>query len=138
MKTLLNRIFQKRVPSALALLLAFSALFLPREAFAQAPGNVPVVREVIVKFTGVATVTEDIVRANMSLREGMPYDETIVDRDIRSLYRRELMDRFSAFAFPPREFRPGGKRGGKRMGPSNATSKRKSSRTSLRKKTKKK
>jgi DNA primase len=28
--------------------------------------------------------------------------ETIEDRDIRSLYRRDLLDRFSAFAFPPR------------------------------------
>ena len=39
--------------------------------------------------------------------------ETIADPDIRSLYRRDLLDRFSAFAFPPsasstkREFTPG-------------------------------
>jgi len=37
--------------------------------------------------------------------------ETIADRDIQSLYRRELTERFSAFAFPRREntFRPGGR-----------------------------
>ncbi|MBS0254680.1 MAG: DNA primase [Proteobacteria bacterium] len=29
--------------------------------------------------------------------------ETIADKDIQALYRRELMDRFSAFAFPRRE-----------------------------------
>jgi len=29
--------------------------------------------------------------------------EAIADNDIRALYRRELLDRFSAFAFPPRE-----------------------------------
>jgi DNA primase len=29
--------------------------------------------------------------------------ETIADRDIQALYRRELLDRFSAFAFPRRE-----------------------------------
>ena len=34
--------------------------------------------------------------------------ETIADKDIRALYRRELMDRFSAFAFPPRAARPVG------------------------------
>lgn len=37
--------------------------------------------------------------------------ETIVDPDIKALYRRELMDRFSAFAFPQRErtpWKPGG------------------------------
>ncbi len=36
--------------------------------------------------------------------------DTIADPDIRSLYRRELLDRYSAFAFPPRpprEFKRG-------------------------------
>ncbi len=32
--------------------------------------------------------------------------EAIGDRDIKSLYRRELLDRFYAFAFPRREFTP--------------------------------
>ncbi|WP_435417682.1 DNA primase [Parerythrobacter aurantius] len=41
--------------------------------------------------------------------------ETIADPDIKVLYRRELMDRFSAFAFPQRErtaWKPGGFRKG--------------------------
>ncbi|MCB5424411.1 DNA primase [Altererythrobacter sp. CC-YST694] len=43
--------------------------------------------------------------------------ELIADKDIKSLYRRELLDRFYSFAFPKREFTPqrsggsGGKRG---------------------------
>ena len=37
----------------------------------------------------------------------MDHVETIGDTDIRALYRRELMDRFSAFAFPPRPPRSG-------------------------------
>lgn len=32
--------------------------------------------------------------------------EQIADKDIKSLYRRELLDRFYAFAFPRREFQP--------------------------------
>ncbi len=32
----------------------------------------------------------------------MDHVDTIQDRDIQSLYRRELLDRFSAFAYPPR------------------------------------
>ncbi|KPL67711.1 DNA primase [Erythrobacter sp. SG61-1L] len=32
--------------------------------------------------------------------------ELIADKDIKSLYRRELLDRFYAFAFPKREFTP--------------------------------
>jgi DNA primase len=34
------------------------------------------------------------------------HTEAIQDPDIRALYRRELLERFSAFAFPPREQRP--------------------------------
>ena len=33
----------------------------------------------------------------------MAHVDTIEDREIQSLYRRELSDRFSAFAYPPRE-----------------------------------
>ena len=36
----------------------------------------------------------------------MAHVETIEDRDIAALYRRELLDRFSAFAFPRRERQP--------------------------------
>lgn len=39
--------------------------------------------------------------------------DTIGDSDIKSLYRRELLDRYGAFAFPKREFSSGGgNRGG--------------------------
>jgi DNA primase len=41
--------------------------------------------------------------------------DTIADQDIRGLYRRELLDRFSAFAYPPREAREGGWRGNDRQ-----------------------
>ncbi len=65
----------------------------PREVQAQAPGEVvPTIRKIEIKFTGVATVTEEIVRNNMSLREGAPYDESLIDRDIRSLYRTGLFE----------------------------------------------
>ncbi len=36
----------------------------------------------------------------------MAHVETIADPEIKSLYRRELSDRFSAFAYPPRPARP--------------------------------
>ncbi|MFN4112400.1 MAG: DNA primase [Sphingomonadaceae bacterium] len=44
----------------------------------------------------------------------MDHVETIQHPDIRALYKRELMDRFSAFAFPPRpqaEWKPRGRMG---------------------------
>ncbi|MEO0872000.1 MAG: DNA primase, partial [Pseudomonadota bacterium] len=36
----------------------------------------------------------------------MDHVDTIADGDIKALYRRELLDRFSAFAYPPRPARP--------------------------------
>ena len=42
--------------------------------------------------------------------------ETIADPDIKALYRRELLDRFSAFAFPRKEFTPQPARTGQRGG----------------------
>ncbi|MEE4206825.1 MAG: DNA primase [Erythrobacter sp.] len=41
----------------------------------------------------------------------MEHVETIEDSDIRALYRRELLDRFSAFAYPPRAPRAAPQRG---------------------------
>jgi len=40
--------------------------------------------------------------------------DTIENRDVRALYRRELLDRFSAFAYPPRERQRGPKSSGPR------------------------
>ncbi|QIQ86171.1 DNA primase [Erythrobacter sp.] len=39
----------------------------------------------------------------------MEHVETIADSDIRALYRRELLDRFSAYAYPPRSARRQGR-----------------------------
>ena len=47
---------------------------------------------ITVKFIGMATVSEQIVRANMILREGTELDEAIIDRDIRSLYRTGIFE----------------------------------------------
>jgi outer membrane protein insertion porin family len=47
---------------------------------------------VAIKFIGVANVSEQVVRANIQVRAGADYDEPIVDRDIRSLYRTGLFE----------------------------------------------
>ena len=54
-----------------------------------APGRVGTIT---VKFIGMATVSEQIVRANMILREGAELDEAVIDRDIRSLYRTGIFE----------------------------------------------
>ena len=38
---------------------------------------------VTIKFVGMANVNEQIVRANMALREDTDLDESLIDRDIR-------------------------------------------------------
>ena len=45
-----------------------------------------------IKFVGTANVNEQVVRANMQIREGGEFDEVILDRDIRSLYRTGLFE----------------------------------------------
>lgn len=73
--------------------LALALAFAPASAVAQSAAAVPPsIRRIEVHFIGVANLTEEVVRANMSLREGMPYDDMLIDRDIRSLYRTGLFE----------------------------------------------
>jgi outer membrane protein insertion porin family len=50
------------------------------------------VGSVTVKFVGTANVNEQVVRANMQVREGGDLDDTMLDRDIRSLYKTGLFE----------------------------------------------
>lgn len=47
---------------------------------------------ITIKFIGMATVSEQVVRANMVLRENTELDEALIDRDIRSLYRTGVFE----------------------------------------------
>jgi outer membrane protein insertion porin family len=47
---------------------------------------------ITVKFVGTANVNEQVVRANMQLHEGGDLDDTILDRDIRNLYKTGLFE----------------------------------------------
>ena len=47
---------------------------------------------VTVKFVGTATINEQVVRANMELRTGIDLDDTMIDHDIRSLYKTGLFE----------------------------------------------
>lgn len=58
----------------------------------QAPPVAYKVGTITVKFIGTAIVNEQVVRANMQLREGGDYDGSMVDRDIRALYKTGLFE----------------------------------------------
>ena len=47
---------------------------------------------ITIKFVGTANVNEQIVRANMQVREGGDFDDTMIDRDYRALYRTGLFE----------------------------------------------
>lgn len=50
------------------------------------------VGSITVRFMGTANVNEQVVRANMQVKEGNVLDDTMLDRDIRSLYRTGLFE----------------------------------------------
>lgn len=58
----------------------------------QAPPVAYKVGTITVKVIGTAIVNEQVVRANMQLREGGDYDGSMVDRDIRALYKTGLFE----------------------------------------------
>lgn len=82
------------VASSLGLLLTLLLpILLPATAVGQVmEPDAVVIRNIEVKFTGVANISEEVVRANMSMRPGMEYDDNTIDRDIRSLYRTGLFE----------------------------------------------
>jgi outer membrane protein insertion porin family len=64
----------------------------------------PKISAIIVRFVGTANVNEQLVRANMQMREGSELDEVMVDRDIRTLYKTGLFE----FIEVKRDSRPDG------------------------------
>lgn len=47
---------------------------------------------ITIKFVGTANVNEQVVRANMQVRENQDFDANMLDRDLRSLYRTGLFE----------------------------------------------
>lgn len=72
-------------------------------AWAQAAAAGYKVGSLSLKFVGTANVNEQVVRANMQVREGLDLDDTMIDQDIRSLYKTGLFE----FIEVKRDVRPG-------------------------------
>ncbi len=68
------------------------------------PSGGPLVERVDIQFQGATNVSEQVVRANMQVREDSPLEEVLIDRDIRSLYRTSLFE----FIEVKREILPNG------------------------------
>ncbi len=70
------------------------AQFGPPQQQQQGPqqGPVPKIGTITIKFVGTANVNEQVIRANMQMREGGDFDEAILDKDYRALYRTQLFE----------------------------------------------
>lgn len=73
-----------------AVFVLFGTSLLPAQLMR--PGTQPVVGEIEIRFIELQNVTREVVRSNMQTREGEPYDEGLIDSDIRSLYRTGLFE----------------------------------------------
>ena len=76
----------------LALLIGATAVRAQTEAPTAEPAPLKKVGTVTVKFIGIANVNEQIVRANIQVREGSDFDDSMIDKDIRTLYRTGLFE----------------------------------------------
>jgi len=68
------------------------------------PTSYNIVKEVLVEYEGVQTISPDAVLAHIKLKVDMEYDEVLVDKSIRSLYETGLYQ----FIQVKREAIPGG------------------------------
>jgi outer membrane protein insertion porin family len=76
----------------LALLIGAAAVRAQTEAPAAEAAPLRKVGTVTIKFIGIANVSEQIVRANIQVREGSDFDDPMIDKDIRTLYRTGLFE----------------------------------------------
>ena len=78
-----------------------AALFTP--AGARAQGEPPTVREIDVQYSGPATVSKDVILAQLRTAVGKPYSDSTVEEDIRSLYKTGVIQNVRIFAQPEQD-----------------------------------
>jgi outer membrane protein insertion porin family len=74
----------KKLLRRYCVLLALLIYWVPAQA--QVPPPLPTVRTVEVRHIGPPAVSDDLIRANIRLKVGEPYNRTSVDEDVRGLY----------------------------------------------------
>lgn len=81
------------------MIVALLGLFGGGNLFGQ-DSEVPVVDEVVINFTGLRNISDDAVLVHVQIREGMDFDQNLVDRSIRSLYATGLFENVEARTEP--------------------------------------
>src|SRR5881227_1652377 len=75
-----------------------AALFAPASAHAQQ--GPPIIRSIEVQYSGPATVSKDVILAQIRTAVGQPYSDSTVEDDIRSLYKTGTIQNVRIFAQP--------------------------------------
>jgi outer membrane protein insertion porin family len=75
-----------------------AALFSPASAYGQA--EPPTVRSIDVQYSGPATVSKEVILAQIRTAVGQPYSDSTVEDDIRSLYKTGAIQNVRIFAQP--------------------------------------
>jgi outer membrane protein insertion porin family len=83
----------------LAVLIALPVIFSARMS-AQVPGQAPVIKEINVQFVGPTTLSKQRVLDNLATKVGAPYNDRLVEEDIKSLYATGSVSNARIFAEP--------------------------------------
>src|SRR5437588_11780781 len=75
-----------------------AALFAP--AVAQAQQEAPTIRSIDVQYSGPATVSKEVILAQIRTAVGQPYSDSTVEDDIHSLYKTGVIQNVRIFAQP--------------------------------------
>src|SRR5438128_761350 len=85
--------FRQALPSLVA------GLTLTLHVSAQQP-SAPIIKEIEVQYAGANAVSKEKILANMRTRVGKPYDERVVEEDIRNLYATGNISNVRMFGEP--------------------------------------
>jgi outer membrane protein insertion porin family len=90
-----------RVPVLLRLLLVALLILLPAgRVDAQMGGQAPIIRQIDVRFVGPTTLSRERVLDNLATKVGAPYNDRLVEEDIKSLYATGNVSNARIFAEP--------------------------------------
>jgi outer membrane protein insertion porin family len=81
-------------------LAACAALFGPTSSHAQSQQQTPIIRAIDVQYSGPATVSKESILAHMRTAIGQPYSDSVVEEDIRNLYKTGVIQNVRIFAQP--------------------------------------
>jgi outer membrane protein insertion porin family len=84
-------------------LAAWRVFLAPATSHAQSQPQSPIVQAIEVQYSGPATVSKESILAHMRTAVGQPYSDSVVEEDIRNLYKTGVVQNVRIFAQPQEE-----------------------------------